>query len=48
MAEIFIRGNADSTNVIINESMASQMGKEGKLAALSLQEDYKVTVIRYY
>ena len=30
----FYAGNTDSTNVIINQSMATLMGKEEKLAAL--------------
>lgn len=41
----FYPGNTDSANVIINESMASLMGKEGKVGSLITGDDFKVTII---
>lgn len=41
----FYPGNADSANVIINESMARLMGKEGKTGSLIGGRDFSRTVI---
>lgn len=41
----FREGNTDTTNVIINESMASLMGKEGKLGSIINAGIYKLTVV---
>ena len=41
----FYQGNIDSTNVIINESMASQMGKEGRLGSIINAGTYKLTIV---
>jgi len=41
----FYQGNTDSTNVIINESMASLMGKEGKLGSIINAGTYKLTIV---
>ena len=41
----FYAGNIDSNSVIINESMAKLMGKEGKIGSIITDGDYKVTVI---
>ncbi|HVM88072.1 MAG TPA: FtsX-like permease family protein [Puia sp.] len=37
--------NLDSTNIIINESMSSLMGKEGKVGAIINAYNFKLTVI---
>ncbi len=41
----FYQGNTDSTNVIVNESMASLMGKEGKLGSIINAGTYKLTIV---
>jgi ABC-type antimicrobial peptide transport system permease subunit len=41
----FYQGNIDSTNVIINESMAKLMGKEGKIGSIITSGNYKLTVV---
>jgi putative ABC transport system permease protein len=41
----FYQGNIDSTNVIINESMAKLMGKEGKTGSIITSGNYKLTVV---
>jgi ABC-type antimicrobial peptide transport system permease subunit len=41
----FYQGNIDSTNVIINESMAKLMGKEGKIGSVITSGKYKLTVV---
>ena len=41
----FYQGNIDSTNVIINESMAKLMGKQGKLGSIITAGTYKLTVV---
>ncbi|HVX26540.1 MAG TPA: ABC transporter permease, partial [Parafilimonas sp.] len=41
----FYPGNIDSTNIIINESMAKLMGKEGKLGSVINSGNYKLTVV---
>jgi putative ABC transport system permease protein len=41
----FYQGNTDTTNVIINESMASLMGKEGKLGSIINAGTYKLTIV---
>ncbi len=41
----FYQGNTDSTNVIINESMASLMGKEGRLGSIINAGTYKLTIV---
>jgi len=41
----FYQGNADSNNVIINESMASLMGKAGKLGSIINAGTYKLTIV---
>ena len=41
----FYQGNIDSTNVIINESMAKITGKVGKLGSIITEGNYKLTVI---
>jgi putative ABC transport system permease protein len=40
----FYTGHMDSTNIIINESMAKLMGKEGKLGSIITAGTYKLTV----
>lgn len=40
----FYPGGADSTNVIINQSMASLMGKEGKVGSIITSGNFKLTV----
>lgn len=40
----FYQGNIDSNHVIINESMAKVMGKEGKTGSIINAGDYKLTV----
>jgi putative ABC transport system permease protein len=41
----FYPGGIDSTNVIINQSMASLMGKEGKVGNIINTGNYKLTVV---
>jgi putative ABC transport system permease protein len=41
----FYQGNIDSTNVIINQSMAKLMGKEGKLGSIITAGNYKLTIV---
>lgn len=41
----FYKGNVDSTNIIINESMAKVMGKQGKIGSIITAGTYKLTVI---
>jgi ABC-type antimicrobial peptide transport system permease subunit len=41
----FYHGNADSGNIIINESMAKLMGKEGRLGSIITSGDYKLTIV---
>jgi ABC-type antimicrobial peptide transport system permease subunit len=44
----FYQGNTDSTNIIINESMASLMGKEGKIGGMITATGtgtYKLTIV---
>ncbi|MEO8861574.1 MAG: ABC transporter permease [Ginsengibacter sp.] len=40
----FYPGNMDSTNVIINQSMANLMGKEGKIGSIITSGSYKLTI----
>jgi ABC-type antimicrobial peptide transport system permease subunit len=40
----FYQGNIDSTNVVINQSMAHLMGKEGKIGSVITAGTYKLTV----
>jgi len=40
----FYPGNIDSTNVIINESMASLMGKEGKVGGIITASRFRLTI----
>jgi len=40
----FYQGNIDSTNVIINESMAKLMGRQGKLGGIITAGNYKLTI----
>jgi ABC-type antimicrobial peptide transport system permease subunit len=40
----FYQGNMDSTNVVINQSMAHLMGKEGKIGSIITAGTYKLTV----
>jgi putative ABC transport system permease protein len=40
----FYTGHMDSTNIIINESMAKLMGKEGKLGSIITAGTYKLTI----
>lgn len=41
----FYQGIIDSTNVIINESMAKLMGKEGKIGSIITSGTYKLTIV---
>jgi len=41
----FYQGNIDSTNVIINESMAKLMGKEGKIGSIITSGNFTLTVV---
>jgi ABC-type antimicrobial peptide transport system permease subunit len=41
----FYQGNIDTTNLIINESMAKLMGKEGKIGSIITSGNYKLTVV---
>ncbi|HEY2727449.1 MAG TPA: FtsX-like permease family protein, partial [Parafilimonas sp.] len=41
----FYQGNVDSTNIIINESMAKLMGKQGKIGSIITAGTYKLTVV---
>jgi putative ABC transport system permease protein len=41
----FNQGNTDSTNVIINESMAKIMGKQGRPGSIITAGNYKLTVV---
>jgi putative ABC transport system permease protein len=41
----FYQGGVDSTNVIINQSMAKLMGKEGKLESIITAGNYKLTIV---
>ena len=41
----FYPGNADSNTVVINESMASLMGKEGKVGSIITSGEYKLTIV---
>jgi len=41
----FYADNADSTNVIINQSMATLMGKEGKIGGIITNGRYKETIV---
>ncbi len=41
----FYQGNSDSTSVIINQSLANQMGKEGKVGSLITSGDYEATIV---
>ncbi len=41
----FYPGIADSTHIIINQSMASLMGKEGKLGSIITSGTYKLTIV---
>jgi ABC-type antimicrobial peptide transport system permease subunit len=41
----FYPGKADSSNIIINESMATLMGKEGKIGGLIITGPFKLTIV---
>ncbi|MBV9963485.1 MAG: ABC transporter permease, partial [Parafilimonas sp.] len=41
----FYHGNIDTTNIIINESMAKLMGKEGKLGSTIITGRFKLNVV---
>jgi ABC-type antimicrobial peptide transport system permease subunit len=41
----FYQGNVDTTGIIINESMASLMGKEGEIGSIITAGNYKLTIV---